>query len=108
MEEMQSFNESFGLTFSHVINRITTADMSRHKFENTRYALKKTVAGVKSEEDIAYLRRDMAMDKTTMKKIIEKHPDQEERKQATVHLKWLEDEYSKMLTARLSEIKKDK
>ena len=95
----------FGLTFSHVINRITTANLSKHTFENTRNALKKTVADCDTPHDISFLRRDMSAGKILMRRIIEKHPDPKERAEAKTHLKWLESEYANMLSARLKEIK---
>ena len=95
----------FGLTFKHVINRITTASLAKHTFENTRSALQKTVEDCDSPKDIAFLRRDMQAGKVLMRRMIEKHPDPDERKQAKIHLAWLEREYAAMLTARLKKIK---
>ena len=96
----------FGLTFSHAMNRLTTASLSDHTLSNTRKALAKTVEDASTMDDIAFLRRDMAAGKILMKRRIEKHPEESEKREARKHLAWLEGEYSKMLTTRASEIKK--
>jgi hypothetical protein len=41
-----------------------------------------------------------------MMRMIEKHPDPKERAEAKTHLVWLENEYVKMLSDRMKEIKK--
>ena len=66
----------FGLTFSHAINRITTANLFKHTLENTRTALAKTVADCSSPADIAFLRRDMTAGKLLMRKRIGKRFEQ--------------------------------
>lgn len=105
VEAVASLEEGFLLR--HIWNRITTADLSKHTFENTRAALAKTVAGISSPEDIEALRRDRQMGRAHMMKIIERHPDAAERDEAKRHLAWLEDEYVKMLSDRMKEIKHD-
>ena len=103
MEAVVSLDEGFLL--KHIWNRITTADLSKHTFENTRAALAKTVAGISDPEDIEALRRDRQLGRAHMMKMIERHPDQSERAEAKRHLKWLEGEYVKMLADRMKEIK---
>lgn len=77
MEAVASLEEGFLL--KHIWNRITTADLSKHTFENTRAALAKTVAGISDPEDIEALRRDRQLGRAHMMKIIERHPDASER-----------------------------
>lgn len=96
----------FGLTFKHLVNRIATADLSKHTLENTRASLQRTVRDCSSPKDVAFLRRDMQAGKILMRKIIENNPDREERNEAKRHLAWLEKEYAKMLSDRLREMKK--
>ena len=103
IEEMAGLEEGFLL--AHIFNRITTANLSKHTFENTRAALAKTVAGITDPEDIQELRRDRSIGRAQMIKMIERHPDPEERKEAKRHLAWLEDEYVKMLADRMKELK---
>ena len=105
VEAVASLEEGFLLR--HIWNRITTADLSKHTFENTRAALAKTVAGITDPKDIAELRRDRWMGRVHMMKIIERHPDPAERAEAKRHLAWLEGEYGKMLSDRMKEIKHD-
>jgi hypothetical protein len=97
-----------GFTLRHALNRLMTADPSKHTFENTRAALARTVSGIDDEGEIGYLRRDLSAGKALMKRIIEKHPDAEQRKEAAKHLEWLNSEYSQLLTDRLREIKAKK
>ena len=103
MEAMASLEEAFLL--KHIWNRITTADMSKHTFENTRAALDKTIAGITDPDDIQYLRKDRQLARTQMMRFIEKHPDPEQRREAKKHLAWLESEYVKMLSNRMAELK---
>jgi hypothetical protein len=103
MEAMAALDESFLL--KHIWNRITTADLSKHTFENTRAALAKTVAGITDPEDIQALRKDRQMGRSQMMRMIERHPDPEQRAEAKHHLAWIEGEYVKMLSNRMAEIK---
>jgi 2'-5' RNA ligase len=103
MEAMAALDESFLL--KHIWNRITTADLSKHTFENTRAALAKTVAGITDPEDIQALRKDRQMGRSQMMRMIERHPDPEQRAEAKRHLAWIEGEYVKMLSNRMAEIK---
>ena len=104
MEAVSALDEGFLL--NHIFNRITTANLSKHTFENTRAALAKTVAGITDAEDIRELRRDRQLGRTHMLKVIERHPDVNERAEAKRHLEWLETEYAEMLTKRLKEIER--
>ena len=103
MEAMASLEEAFIL--KHLWNRITTANLSKHTFENTRAALDKTIAGITDPDDIQYLRKDRQLARNQMMRIIEKHPDPEQRREAKKHLAWLESEYVKMLSNRMAELK---
>ena len=95
----------FGLTFSHAINRLTTASLSDHTLANTRKALAKTVEDCDTPDEIAFLRRDMGAGKALMQRIMEKHKDPKERAEAKRHFTWLNGEYAKMLADRLKAIK---
>ena len=95
----------FGLTFSHAINRLTTASLSDHTLANTRKALAKTVEDCDTPDEIAFLRRDMSAGKAMMQRITEKHKDPKERAEAKRHLAWLNGAYAKMLADRLKAIK---
>ena len=48
----------------------------------------------------------MTYDCNQMMRMIERHPDPKERAEAKTHLAWLENEYVKMLSDRMTEIKK--
>ena len=104
MEAVSALEEAFLL--KHIWNRITTADLSKHTFENTRAALAKTIAGISDPDDITALRQDRQLARNQMMRMIEKHPDPKERAEAKTHLVWLENEYVKMLSDRMKEIKK--
>ena len=95
----------FGLTFSHAINRLTTASLTDHTLANTRKALAKTVEDCDTPDEIAFLRRDMGAGKALMQRITEKHKDPKERAEAKRHLAWLNSEYAKLLADRLKAIK---
>lgn len=94
-----------GFLLKHIWNRITTANLSKHTFENTRAALAKTVAGITDPEDIQALRRDRSLGRAQMLRVIEKHPNPDERAEAKRHLAWLEGEYVKILSDRMKELK---
>ena len=102
-DTIELMEEAFLL--KHIWNRITTADLSKHTFENTRAALAKTIAGISDPDDITALRQDRQLARNQMLRMIEKHPDPKERVEAKTHLAWLENEYVKMLSDRMKEIK---
>ena len=54
---------------------------------------------------ITALRQDRQLARNQMLRMIEKHPDPKERAEAKTHLAWLENEYVKMLSDRMKEIK---
>lgn len=103
MKYMDRFK--FGLTFKHMINRLTTASITGTTIENTRKALAKTCADCNSMDDINFLRRDASAGLSTLAKMADRSPDKEYKKQLAVHMQWIRTDYRAMLSKRTAEIK---
>jgi hypothetical protein len=96
----------FALTFSHLLNRITTANVTASTLDNTKRALLKTVGDCNTMDDIHFLRRDAQVGLGGLARIVEKHPDPARRKECEEHMRWMRNEYREALLNRAREIKK--